>query len=467
VSFTFVQSHAFGTQTATTTTYAFPANVTSGDLLVWSGYFTSASSRTISSISDTLGNTWVVGFGSQLGSIGVPAIYCLKSVGSGANTVSITWNASVTIQHAWVGEFTAPSGTTFDASTAQSVTQQPCGACDDFGTPNSGAGELVVGWNNCFSNCDNPYIDGAPATWTIANTASSNCFTYTLSTDSTQSANVDAASECGCFAYDYAFVFLAFLAPGGTPVTFTSSIGGHATVTDSLSVKRSFADAAKGQATMTDTMAVKRAFVDSILGQASMVDSMAVKRALADAVLGHAVVQDNLGVKRAFAEAMLGQATMADSMAVKRAFMDTIVVHATMSESLSIYVYLAMAALGRAGVGASLERAVGLGLVAQGHAHLAEQIAVARQFGLTIEGHVLLEALWGTTTPTIYSPLARGTLWGSAVVQGTVTLSPMAQAALWSSSVATGAVIPSPVAQGTVVLSPLMTGHVRGKLLPS
>jgi hypothetical protein len=213
VSFTFVQSHAFGTQTATTTTYAFPSNVTSGDLLVWSGHYTSASSRTISSISDTLGNTWVVGATGVSGSQGAPAAYCLKSVGSGANTLSIPWNASVTIQDAWLGEFTAPSGTTFDGSNSQTVTQQPCGNCDFFSDGSTAAGDLSIGFNTCLSNCDNPYIAGATATWTAANTAASNCFYYTLATDAVGYANVDARAECGCFAYDYIFTFLAFSPP--------------------------------------------------------------------------------------------------------------------------------------------------------------------------------------------------------------------------------------------------------------
>ncbi len=151
------------TQAKPTTTIAFPSNVVSGNLLVL-GIWKSAN-NSVSSISDTRGNTYQVDRAQLATDNTGVAIYSCISVGSGANTVSVTMGATTdlsmcvmefsgVVSTSWrdAVESGSGSGTALDSGSGQSIAQ---------------ANEVLIGFGGSIST-NTPWTAGTSYTLSSA-----------------------------------------------------------------------------------------------------------------------------------------------------------------------------------------------------------------------------------------------------------------------------------------------------------
>ena len=161
--------------TGTTQTVVFTSNVTAGDLLVLV-IAAATAPMTVSSISDTRGNTYTnrtLPTGND-GSTLSNAVYDCVSVGSGANTVSVTVSASGGFLELKVWQFHTTSGTwTYDTGNKSSSASANPAVSGNITTAQ--AVEALVGFAGIFGTAGT-YGSG----WTGTNTASGNTSAYQI-----------------------------------------------------------------------------------------------------------------------------------------------------------------------------------------------------------------------------------------------------------------------------------------------
>lgn len=142
------------------TTAAFSHNVNTGTRLV-AVFFSSVTSESVSSLSDTLGNTWTERADVTVGAFRFE-VWDAPSGSSGANTVSITFSAFTSLSKrvwlaeiAYVGTLSFGSSASFDQTVAQDpMTLATLTATDD------GVAFVVLGTDTTytFSSWDGPHF---------------------------------------------------------------------------------------------------------------------------------------------------------------------------------------------------------------------------------------------------------------------------------------------------------------------
>jgi len=216
-----VQSKVNSNTSTTTIAGAYASNVTSGNLLVvlWEIQGTALTQPTTVSISDTIGNVWIPVYGSIQNVTGVtPKVsvqgWCCVTKSSGANTVTLTYNASGTVGLSMLctSEFSGWTGTTATIDSGVFATSAG-GAAGTYAFPTLTfvtnhanevifAIEIVSGTNSITSST---YT--APFTKTATGTANLNCGYHLPGAAGTYNENgtwVTAASSNGIIAFGVA-----------------------------------------------------------------------------------------------------------------------------------------------------------------------------------------------------------------------------------------------------------------------